>query len=631
MFDLFRFILQRPAELSENSSIISTDGNTEFQLQLRNARVGDEPLAEMKRLANEFIKGTMFVRITSSLNYNKELILLNTILTKKQPSNLDSFKQAITQSFTQRPVNVVVQDSKFQQDKQRLFDSLIAAKIGNPPEEEQLYLIAQNIRLVSLIERVAKDDVSLNRLEALKIIFQEPITMPIGLLPLPLPQKNGTDNVSEKMSQQIDGRKIRKEVDNFYDQLTELYNFLMTIEPNELSEVQPAPMLPTEHSEKTNLLFGDEASQFSNWTIHKKIPENLTVKSSTIEKMSLKTHQVLGRLGIDLARTPLSIAIEIVSNELSGLSSQVDDIKQNGSNVVRVGSNLYPMNSLIDLTTSGVNLLANIPPLPSTHGSVKPIGIGDLIVVKEQIIGYEKGEVASIENILKGETHSRTFSRSERTEDTTVSKTENISEEERDLQTTDRFEMRRESEQVANMDGDLRSPTYGGLLEFDTNNQPVHGSKQMAESQATTYGKNVMSRAVSKITESVSTQEIHRTVREFNEKTSHEFNNKEGTKNVNAVYQWVDKVYQGQAYNYGKRLLYDIVVPEPGAFLLQAFARDQAEGKELIKPKPFTIPPDEITDINYLDYIAQYNVTGVEPPLRIICQHVRRIKPWNQI
>jgi hypothetical protein len=247
--------------------------------------------------------------------------------------------------------------------------------------------------------------------------------------------------------------------------------------------------------------------------------------------------------------------------------------------------------------------------------NIKPIGTGDLLVVRQQILGYEAAEVAFIENILKGERHSRDVRRRETVEQTTTSETESTSEEERDLQSTERFEMRRESEQVASMDGTLRSPAYGGLVEFSSSaGTPVQGSLQAAEQQAATYAKDVTSRAVSKITERARTQIVQRTVREFEEKTAHTFENKDGPGNVTGVYQWIDKVYQNQVYKYDARVLYDLIVPEPGAFLIQAFARAQSEGRELIKPVAFNYTSAGITEVNY-GYLAKtYEATGIEAP-----------------
>ena len=152
--------------------------------------------------------------------------------------------------------------------------------------------------------------------------------------------------------------------------------------------------------------------------------------------------------------------------------------------------------------------------LPLTHSTVQPIGTADLLVVKQQLVGYEAGEIAHIENILKGELHDRQTRRAETVETTTTTETETTKEEEQDLQTTERFEMRRESEAVASMDGKLRgtsmtSTGFGALVEFDnTKDSPVTGSQQLSEKQASTYGRDVTSRAASKITE----RHRHRTI-----------------------------------------------------------------------------------------------------------------------
>ena len=179
--------------------------------------------------------------------------------------------------------------------------------------------------------------------------------------------------------------------------------------------------------------------------------------------------------------------------------------------------------------------------------------------------------------------------------------------------------MRRESEAVASMDGKLRgtsmtSTGFGALVEFDnTKDSPVTGSQQLSEKQASTYGRDVTSRAASKITERIRTEVVTRVLREYEEKIEHRFENQGGA-NVSGVYQWVDKIMEAQVYKYDQRLLYDIVVPEPAAFLILALASSQSEGREIVKPDPLTITAFDLTDSNYVIYTAQYGVVGVEPP-----------------
>jgi hypothetical protein len=77
---------------------------------------------------------------------------------------------------------------------------------------------------------------------------------------------------------------------------------------------------------------------------------------------------------------------------------------------------------------------------------LKPIGIGDLKVVKQWLIAYQPGEIAHIENVLKGETKDRTHRRLEKTEESFSFSSDSTQESQKDTQTTDRFELKREEE-----------------------------------------------------------------------------------------------------------------------------------------------------------------------------------------
>jgi hypothetical protein len=298
--------------------------------------------------------------------------------------------------------------------------------------------------------------------------------------------------------------------------------------------------------------------------------------------------------------------------------------------VIPVGNQLFRKGDLIDFKNINQPLAGPTPPLPKTHGTAKPVGVADLLVVKQQLIGYETGEVAYIENILKGEAHRREVRRSETTEESTLTEQESLKEEERDLQSTERSELQRESQNVLTLDGRVRgdsfqSPSYGPVVEFENNEQaPLHGVQQLSQRTAETFSKDVTSRAASRVSERVRTQVMRRVVRQFEEKTEHAYDNKEGNEHVVGIYQWVNKIYQAQVYNYGKRMFYDLIVPEPAVFLLQAFARHRAEGRGLAKPDPFTVlrqdgterplQANDITDTNYAYYVAKYQATGVKAP-----------------
>jgi hypothetical protein len=78
----------------------------------------------------------------------------------------------------------------------------------------------------------------------------------------------------------------------------------------------------------------------------------------------------------------------------------------------------------------------------------------------------------------------------------------------------------------------------------------------------------------------------------------------------------VDKKYKARILNYGKRLLYDVVVPEPAAFLIDSLKNAvQPESFQLSKPVDPQISPSDVTAGTYQYYATRYGVTGsVTPP-----------------
>ena len=79
---------------------------------------------------------------------------------------------------------------------------------------------------------------------------------------------------------------------------------------------------------------------------------------------------------------------------------------------------------------------------------IKPLGIGDLKVVKQKLARYEAGEVAHIENVMARETRKRTHRHLRQYEEVTVLEQERIEENLRDLQSTERFELQTESQRT---------------------------------------------------------------------------------------------------------------------------------------------------------------------------------------
>jgi hypothetical protein len=105
-----------------------------------------------------------------------------------------------------------------------------------------------------------------------------------------------------------------------------------------------------------------------------------------------------------------------------------------------------------------------------------------------------------------------------------------------------------------------------------------------------------------------------RVTNEVIEKNTHELNNVEGPGHISGVYQWVNKVYQAQMFNYGLRTMFDFMIPEPAAFLMEVLKSAHASAVELQKPPEFTLKPNEVTEVNYNHWVRVYGATDVAPP-----------------
>lgn len=259
--------------------------------------------------------------------------------------------------------------------------------------------------------------------------------------------------------------------------------------------------------------------------------------------------------------------------------------------------------------------------VPRTRGKVRPSGVADLLLVRQQLTGYEGADVADVENVLKGEKKTREHTRRQETVVTTFVETETSTTKEQEHDATDRFEMAREAPETIKEDIALKagvkvSGKYGPVVEFAVS---AEGSYQRTKEEATKtaqkFAHDVNDRSSRKIAERVLERTTITTTTDVTEKNVHEIDNKgPGTGQVSGVYQWVNKRYQAQMFNYGLRAMYDFMVPEPAAFLIAAMNAAHASTLTLTKPPDFTLQPSEVTENNYGFWTREYRATDITPP-----------------
>jgi hypothetical protein len=252
---------------------------------------------------------------------------------------------------------------------------------------------------------------------------------------------------------------------------------------------------------------------------------------------------------------------------------------------------------------------------------IKPIGIGDLKVVKQWLTHYEAGEIAHIENVLKGESKDRTHRRLDRREDILSLETEKTEESERETQSTDRFELKQETDSTIQQDAsvELGTSVTGkyGMIEYSANGSFAF-SQSSTESRrnATNFAKEIVDRSLTKIQKRVKEERVSKNMHEIEETNTHGLTNTVGEKHVSGIYHWVDKQYKAQVFNYGKRMMFEFVVPEPSAFYKYAQEQNQKVVTSITEPVKPVFPALKISDIDNATvdtYSVKYNLSDLEP------------------
>jgi hypothetical protein len=252
-------------------------------------------------------------------------------------------------------------------------------------------------------------------------------------------------------------------------------------------------------------------------------------------------------------------------------------------------------------------------------GAIKPIGIGDLLLVEQTLTRYQAGEVSYIENVMKTESKSREFRTLESTETTTTSSTATTSTSSQDLSTATQYDMNSEVnktiESTTSADAGVTvSASYGPVELGAEAGFAYSSSSSESSSSATTYAQEITSQTSQSLTEQFYEETVTKTLSEAEETNTHGFDNTAGDAHAIGIYQYVDKVYQEQVYNYGKRLMFEFLVPQPAAFYRYANTNTTAD-VDVPEPEELgSLTPDDLTESNYLTYAAKYNVTGLEQP-----------------
>ena len=258
---------------------------------------------------------------------------------------------------------------------------------------------------------------------------------------------------------------------------------------------------------------------------------------------------------------------------------------------------------------------------------IKPIGVGDLKVTKLKLVSYEAGEVAHIENVMASESHSRKHRRLRQIEEIQELEQERLEENVHDLQSTERFEIQTESKTTIRSETSFQagldvSASFGPVSIGASAKFATSTSKEESDSNSNKYAKDITEKTLARLVEKVRQERRTRTLEEVEEQNEHGFDNTAaGSQHISGIYRWVDKYYRAKVVDYGRRLMYEFMVPEPAAFYIFTTQYNLKNKILPLKPdaptrpgSPLPLSASDIDRTNYLDLVKQYKVIDVQPP-----------------
>lgn len=366
---------------------------------------------------------------------------------------------------------------------------------------------------------------------------------------------------------------------------------------------------------------------------------SFTMKQEGLAVLPQDVQALLKEQGLDLSEQPIDSVVSTLENQLTGTSAALDELYKpyntTLAKITRVGGltiRSQRKNRMVDWagalargSTKAPSItaesVANIFDHLRPRGKLTVLGVADLLVVEQQLIGYEGGDVGYVENVLKGETKSREQTVSSKTEVELFEESETTTTRETENTTTERFEMSIETNNVikdkeSTKAGITISASYGPFVSMSANaSKASDRSKEEASKVANDYTKEITSKASDRLQQRVLRRQTTKTTIENIVKESHILKNDAGSQHIAGVYQFYSKVYEAQTWNYGKRTILDFMLPEPGAFLFDKLSSPEAKGGDTTDfVEEFSMEISEILPTNYASIGATYGVTGLDPP-----------------
>ncbi len=248
-------------------------------------------------------------------------------------------------------------------------------------------------------------------------------------------------------------------------------------------------------------------------------------------------------------------------------------------------------------------------------------GVADLMLVQENWEGYLRSEIAHVENVMASETRSRNVRELNATSTTQFSSSETTNETETELQTTTRNALSSQVQDTLAQQSNLStgvsvSARLGPAVTMNTSaGFDFSTTSSQTRSSAEEFAQDVVERSIAKLTSKQTNSTTTVVTQETEETNLHSFANVGSqAKHIVGVYRHLDQIWRAQVFNYGRRLMLDIVVPEPSVNW-HAASTAEPKGARRSKPKPLDgLTVGAISPGNYQSLAEGYRVTSLPAP-----------------
>lgn len=282
--------------------------------------------------------------------------------------------------------------------------------------------------------------------------------------------------------------------------------------------------------------------------------------------------------------------------------------------------------TLCSLFNATIVLDGSIFPLPPYQSSsqviitncISPYAIGDLQLVKYKLLRYEIGDLASITSIMPGEKRKLVNRKLDRVVDKEVLKNNSVtasvttSNEKNNDFNEELWKAIAETTETSNYPDPGLVSTYGPPTNITVKGSytKTQTSQTPDKRQLSSFAKKILNTTAQRLTDKVSKVRAHTELKEQEDTTVSVIDNCGNKEPIYGVHCWLNKVYKTKVINYGNRMLFSFIIPNP--------ARDYIEQTKVLndtnleKPKTlndFKIETyNDITVSNYLVATQYYQI-----------------------